>query len=55
MRFVTRFGALIALAVLTWSAASTAAEMRGVTASEIKIGQTMPYMRWPKIPTPNSP
>jgi branched-chain amino acid transport system substrate-binding protein len=43
MRFVTRFGALSALAVLTWSAASTAAEMRGVTATEIKIGQTMPY------------
>jgi len=43
MRFVTRFGALSALAMLMWSAASTAAEMRGVTASEIKIGQTMPY------------
>ncbi len=32
-----------ALAVLTWPAASAAAEMRGVTATEIKIGQTMPY------------
>jgi branched-chain amino acid transport system substrate-binding protein len=43
MRFVTRLGAAGALAVLMWPAASTAAEMRGVTASEIKIGQTMPY------------
>jgi branched-chain amino acid transport system substrate-binding protein len=43
MRFVTRFGAVGALAVLMWPAASTAAEMRGVTATEIKIGQTMPY------------
>jgi len=43
MRFVTRFAALGALAVLTWPTASTAAEMRGVTATEIKIGQTMPY------------
>ena len=43
MRFVTRFTALGALAVLAWPTASTAAEMRGVTATEIKIGQTMPY------------
>ena len=43
MRFVTGFGVASALAVLTWPAASTAAEMRGVTATEIKIGQTMPY------------
>ena len=43
MRFVTRFGLWSALAVLGWPAASFAAEMRGVTANEIKIGQTMPY------------
>jgi ABC-type branched-subunit amino acid transport system substrate-binding protein len=43
MRFLTKFGALSALAVLAWPAASTPAEMRGVTATEIKIGQTMPY------------
>jgi ABC-type branched-subunit amino acid transport system substrate-binding protein len=43
MRFVTRLGVLRALAVLAWPAASLAADMRGVTATEIKIGQTMPY------------
>jgi ABC-type branched-subunit amino acid transport system substrate-binding protein len=43
MRLVTRFGVASALAVLTWPAALTAAEMRGVTSTEIKIGQTMPY------------
>ena len=43
MRFVTRLGVLGALAVLAWPAASLAAEMRGVTATEIRIGQTMPY------------
>ena len=43
MRFVTKFGALGVLALLTWSASSIAAEMRGVTATEIRIGQTMPY------------
>jgi branched-chain amino acid transport system substrate-binding protein len=43
MRFVARFGVASALAVLMWPAVSTAAEMRGVTATEIKIGQTMPY------------
>jgi branched-chain amino acid transport system substrate-binding protein len=43
MRFVTRWGVVGALAALTWSAASPAAEMRGVTATEIRIGQTMPY------------
>jgi branched-chain amino acid transport system substrate-binding protein len=43
MRFVTGFGAVGALAVLIWPAASTSAEMRGVTATEIRIGQTMPY------------
>src|SRR3979411_1597136 len=42
MRFVRGFVAS-ALAVLVWPAASIAAEMRGVTATEIKIGQTMPY------------
>src|ERR1700742_1186359 len=43
MRFVTRTGVVSALAALVWPAASNAAEMRGVTATEIKIGQTMPY------------
>ncbi len=43
MRSVRGFGALGALALLAWPAASTAVEMRGVTATEIKIGQTMPY------------
>src|SRR5260370_18179028 len=43
MRFVTRLGALSALAVLTSPWASIAAEMRGVTATDIRIGQTMPY------------
>src|ERR1700726_2840072 len=43
MRFVTGLGAVGALAVLIWPAASTSAEMRGVTATEIRIGQTMPY------------
>ena len=43
MRFVTRFGALGAMVLLAGPAASMAAEMRGVTATEIKIGQTMPY------------
>ena len=42
MRLVTRFGVLGALALLTWPVAS-AAEVRGVTATEIRIGQTMPY------------
>src|SRR5215469_6414017 len=37
---VTGFGAALALAA--WSF-SVHAEMRGVTATEIKIGQTMPY------------
>jgi ABC-type branched-subunit amino acid transport system substrate-binding protein len=38
LRGLTALGVLTALA---WPAA--AAEMRGVTAAEIKIGQTMPY------------
>jgi branched-chain amino acid transport system substrate-binding protein len=32
-----------ALAAVAWPTAPNAAEMRGVTATEIKIGQTMPY------------
>jgi ABC-type branched-subunit amino acid transport system substrate-binding protein len=43
MRLVTKLGALSLLAALAWPLLSNAAEMRGVTASEIKIGQTMPY------------
>jgi branched-chain amino acid transport system substrate-binding protein len=43
MRFVTRSGAVSAMALLALSAPATAAEMRGVTSTEIKIGQTMPY------------
>jgi branched-chain amino acid transport system substrate-binding protein len=43
MHFVTKLSAVSALAALAWPLASTAAEMRGVTATEIKIGQTMPY------------
>jgi branched-chain amino acid transport system substrate-binding protein len=43
MRLAIRLGALSALMVLTWPAVSMAADMRGVTATEIKIGQTMPY------------
>src|SRR6201987_6243932 len=31
------------IALLSWPVAVGAAEMRGVTATEIKIGQTMPY------------
>jgi branched-chain amino acid transport system substrate-binding protein len=43
MRLAIRLGALSALVVLTWPAVSMAADTRGVTATEIKIGQTMPY------------
>jgi branched-chain amino acid transport system substrate-binding protein len=43
MRVVSGFAAVGTLVVLAWPAAATAAEMRGVTATEIKIGQTMPY------------
>jgi branched-chain amino acid transport system substrate-binding protein len=43
MRFVTGFGALGAMAVLMGPSASMAADMRGVTSTEIKVGQTMPY------------
>src|SRR5436853_7794916 len=42
MRSVPQFAVLGALALLTSPTASTAAEMPGVTATEIKIGQTMP-------------
>ena len=38
MRLFAGFGALLFLAL-----PATAAEMRGVTATEIRIGQTMPY------------
>jgi ABC-type branched-subunit amino acid transport system substrate-binding protein len=41
MRLVTRWAALHALALLAVPA--NAAEIRGVTATEIKLGQTMPY------------
>jgi branched-chain amino acid transport system substrate-binding protein len=37
------FGCVLSALVLAAPAASDAAEMRGVTATEIKIGQTMPY------------
>jgi branched-chain amino acid transport system substrate-binding protein len=43
MRFINRLAApsiLIAFALPSYAAAQT---MRGVTATEIKIGQTMPY------------
>src|ERR1700723_3355425 len=43
MRFVKGFGVLSAVVVLTSPVTSPAADMRGVTATEIKIGQTMPY------------
>src|SRR5476649_1763991 len=43
MHFITKLSAAGLLAMLTWPLVATAAEMRGVTATEIKIGQTMPY------------
>ena len=44
MRFETRLTLCVATAiVLSASTFAAAAEMRGVTATEIKIGQTMPY------------
>jgi branched-chain amino acid transport system substrate-binding protein len=43
MHCVTAFGVLSAMAVLAWPTAPVAADIRGVTATEIKIGQTMPY------------
>jgi branched-chain amino acid transport system substrate-binding protein len=45
MRFVSKLGVASTLFMLAWSVVSTAAEMRGVTATEIRIGQTMPYSR----------
>jgi branched-chain amino acid transport system substrate-binding protein len=43
MRCVTSSAALSAMVMLALPMHATAAEMRGVTATEIKIGQTMPY------------
>ncbi|WP_426613578.1 ABC transporter substrate-binding protein [Bradyrhizobium sp. McL0616] len=43
MRFTAALGALGAVSFLSFTIPSIAAEMRGVTATEIKIGQTMPY------------
>jgi hypothetical protein len=43
MRLADGFAALGAVACLLLPAAATPAEMRGVTATEIRIGQTMPY------------
>jgi ABC-type branched-subunit amino acid transport system substrate-binding protein len=43
MRLITGLGALGAFALLALPAGCIAAEMRGVTATEIRIGQTMPY------------
>ena len=43
MRSVGKFGAVAALVMLGWPFAALSAEMRGITATEIKIGQTMPY------------
>jgi branched-chain amino acid transport system substrate-binding protein len=42
-RFAARFAAPAAIVLLVLPMAAIAAEMRGVTATEIKIGQTMPY------------
>jgi branched-chain amino acid transport system substrate-binding protein len=42
-KFAIRFAALSAIALLVSPLAATAAEMRGVTSTEIRIGQTMPY------------
>jgi ABC-type branched-subunit amino acid transport system substrate-binding protein len=43
MRFVAGFGAMAVMTLAACPLAASAAEMRGVTATEIKIGQTMPY------------
>ncbi len=43
MRFASRAVAACVLVLAALPAAVSAAEMRGVTATEIKIGQTMPY------------
>src|ERR1700749_4694593 len=43
MRLVAGFGALGTIAYLALPGVSFAADMRGISATEIKIGQTMPY------------
>ena len=47
MRLVTRFGVVgatvLLISKLSLPSPLNAAEMRGVTPSEIRIGQTMPY------------
>jgi branched-chain amino acid transport system substrate-binding protein len=43
MRMALGIGVAAAVALAAWPLAANAAEMRGVTATEIKIGQTMPY------------
>jgi ABC-type branched-subunit amino acid transport system substrate-binding protein len=43
MRIASRLAAMGAFAIVALPAALSAADMRGVTATEIKIGQTMPY------------
>ncbi|MCA6106050.1 ABC transporter substrate-binding protein [Bradyrhizobium cenepequi] len=43
MHWAKAFGALGAVSFLLLPTASMAADMRGVTAAEIRIGQTMPY------------
>ena len=43
MRFAAGFGAMVVMALAASPLAAGAAEMRGVTATEIRIGQTMPY------------
>ena len=43
MRFARALGAFGAVSILLLPDAALAAEMRGVTATEIRIGQTMPY------------
>jgi ABC-type branched-subunit amino acid transport system substrate-binding protein len=43
MSFINRLAALTAVATLALPSCLLAADMRGVTATEIRIGQTMPY------------
>ena len=43
MRLATGFAALGGIALVALANGANAAEMRGVTATEIRIGQTMPY------------
>jgi hypothetical protein len=43
MRLITKFASLGAIAVTTALTMATAADMRRVTSTEIKIGQTMRY------------